>query len=153
KAFQNIYSLLRPEGGNCLLTVFARSPYYDAYQKLSKTIQWSAYMTDVENYTCSWHYAYDPVGEVNKILKDCGFHDIEVQLRPIIYTYASIEDFKKNMKAVSHYTHRIPVERQEEFMNDFAEAMMKAKPNFKYFNDCNGGFNFPFEQLIIFARK
>lgn len=60
----------------------------------------------------------------------------------------------ENMKAVSHYTHRIPAELQDEFMNDFAEAMIKAKPHFKFFNCVRqGAFNFPFEQLIIFARR
>ncbi|XP_073822309.1 juvenile hormone acid O-methyltransferase-like [Musca autumnalis] len=153
KAFQNIYSLLRPDGGNCLLTIFARSPYYDAYQTMSKTIKWSSYMSDVDDYTCSWHYSYDPVEEVKKLLKECGFREFEVQLKPTIYTYSNIEDFKNNMKAVSHYTHRIPIELQDDFMNDFAKAMIKAKPSFKYFNDHVGEFNFPYEQLVIFARR
>lgn len=97
KAFQNIYSLIRPEGGDCLLTIFARSPYYDAYQSLSKTGKWASYLYDVNNYTCQWHYATDPVLQVQKILEECGFHDIDVKLVPKIYTYENYKIFKRKL--------------------------------------------------------
>ncbi|XP_013114872.2 juvenile hormone acid O-methyltransferase [Stomoxys calcitrans] len=152
-ALQNIYSLLRPEGGNCLLTIFARAPYFEAYLHLSKTSKWSPYMGEVDKYTCCWHYCKDPENELNGILEDIGFRDIDVKLRPTVYTYESFEAFKSNMKAVSHYCHRMPTSLQDEFISDFAEAMMRANPNFDHYDSDGKAFRLPFTQLVIFARK
>lgn len=61
--------------------------------------------------------------------------------------------FLDNMKAISHYTHRIPASMHDDLIEDFVAALIKVNPNFKYFDDQGKSFKFPYEQLVIYARK
>lgn len=90
----NIYNLLRPEGGDCLLVFLAANPIFDIYKLLSKSSKWSSYMKDVDQFISPLHYSHDPKMEFCSMLKDAGFSDIQVELKHKVYVYEGLEIFK-----------------------------------------------------------
>lgn len=91
---QNIFNLLRAEGGDCLLVFLAANPIFDVYKLLSKSNKWSVYMKDVNHYISPLHYSNDPKQEFSAMLKEVGFSDICVELQNKVYVYEGLEILK-----------------------------------------------------------
>lgn len=94
QALSNIFELLRPEGGDCLLVFLASNPVYDVYKLLSKSPSWSTYMKDVDNFISPLHNSTDAKLEFSLMLKEAGFKDLQVELREKVYVYEGLEVLK-----------------------------------------------------------
>lgn len=67
--------------------------------------------------------------------------------------YNPLSHFIGNMQAISPYIHRIPIEMQDEFMDDYIEAMADLDWHFPLLNKEDNTFRMPYKQMVIYARK
>ncbi|XP_073822305.1 juvenile hormone acid methyltransferase [Musca autumnalis] len=154
QALQNIYNLLRPQGGDCLLVFLAANPTFDIYKTLSKSAKWSAYMKDVNRFISPLHHSNDPKLEFTQMLEDAGFTNLEVDLREKVYVYEGLEILKDNIKAVCPFLDRIPVSRHNEFLDDFIDIVTEL--DLRQSNDASGEmdkFNSPYKLIVAYAKK
>ncbi|XP_005179560.1 juvenile hormone acid O-methyltransferase-like [Musca domestica] len=154
QALQNIYDLLRPEGGDCLLVFLATNPVFDVYKLLSKSTQWSPYMKDVHRFISPLHYSSDPKMEYTKMLKETGFTDIQVDLKEKVYIYEGLETLKDNVKAVCPFLDRIPLSRHNAFLDDFVN-IVSHDLDLRHI-EANGEiqkFISPYKLLVAYAKK
>uniref|UniRef100_A0A1I8PXL7 Methyltransferase type 12 domain-containing protein n=1 Tax=Stomoxys calcitrans TaxID=35570 RepID=A0A1I8PXL7_STOCA len=152
QAFRNIYKLLRPEGGDILINTAPYVSDFEGYTSLSKQDKWSSYLYGMEKYTSSLQNNDNPRQYMLDLFSDIGFIDCFVETRERVYKY-NWEAFKKNMRAASPYIHRIPVTKQDEFMDDYAEAMANLEWKYKLYNKSDQTIRMPYRQMVLYARK
>uniref|UniRef100_A0A1I8PQK9 Methyltransferase type 11 domain-containing protein n=1 Tax=Stomoxys calcitrans TaxID=35570 RepID=A0A1I8PQK9_STOCA len=152
QAFRNIYKLLRPEGGDILINTAPYVAVFEGYTSLSKQDKWSAYLYGMEEYTSSLQNDDNPRQHMLDLLADVGFTDCFVETRERDYKY-TWDAFKKNMRAISPYIHRIPVTKKDEFMNDYAEAMANLEWEYSLYNKSDRTIRMPYKQMVIYAKK
>ncbi|XP_061394069.1 juvenile hormone acid O-methyltransferase-like, partial [Musca vetustissima] len=125
QALKNIYKLLRPQGGDCLLVFLASHPLYDAYKMTSRMSEWSKYMHDVDSIISPLHYVREPQQEYAALMADVGFSKFKVKLQHKTFDYKSFEVFRANMKAVNPFLDRIPPALHSDFMDDVMLMLLK----------------------------
>ncbi|XP_075150090.1 juvenile hormone acid methyltransferase [Haematobia irritans] len=153
QALNNIYNLLQPTGGDCLLVFLAANPIYDIYKILSKSIKWQCYMQDVDSFISPLHYSEDPIKEFSQMLKETGFIDIQVELREKVYIYEGLDILKDNIKAVCPFLDRIPRSQHEEFLEDFIDIVTKLDLRHCNVNEGIHKFSSPYKLIVAYAKK
>ncbi|EDS34350.1 juvenile hormone acid methyl transferase [Culex quinquefasciatus] len=151
-AFANIFNLLRAEG-DCLLTFLARNPIFDIYYQLSKTDKWKKYMSDVDRFISPYQYCENPSEEIGKILSSVGFNKYKIQIMDRIYEYKGIDSLKPVL-AVNPFCERMPLDLQEDFMDDYIDIVRKMAYHKNGHEDANDyKFITPYKLVIVYASK
>ncbi|XP_037817110.1 juvenile hormone acid O-methyltransferase [Lucilia sericata] len=154
QALQNIYNLLKAEGGDCLLVFLASNPIFDVYKLLSKSTKWSTYMKDVDQFISPLHYSKDPKTEFSAMLKEVGFSIVNIELKHKVYVYEGLEILKDNVKAVCPFLERMPLNLHDTFMDDFINTVTSLDLKLDHHsNELDSKFNSPYKLLIAYARK
>ncbi|XP_055386736.1 juvenile hormone acid O-methyltransferase [Condylostylus longicornis] len=150
KALQNVYNILH-EDGDCLITFLAYNPVYDIYNDLSMNPKWCKYMTDVHKFISPFQYKENPDQDFRLLLKSIGFQTIQIEMKNLLFVYEGLENLKRNNKAVNPFVNRLPVNLQDEFMNDYIRGVIS-----KGFSQKNGDdfiFPTPYKLVVAYARK
>ncbi|EAT42177.1 AAEL006280-PA [Aedes aegypti] len=152
-AFSNIYNLMAPNG-DCLLGFLARNPIFDIYDQLSNSAKWSMYMTDVDKYISPYQYCENPVGEIEEILSSVGFTKYKIHIADKIYVYEGIDSLKKAVQAVNPFSERMPLDLQEDFLNDYIAVVRRMSLS----ENCCGNENdykfiTPYKLVVVYAVK
>ncbi|XP_061397332.1 juvenile hormone acid O-methyltransferase-like [Musca vetustissima] len=153
QALQNIYDLLRTEGGDCLLVFLASNAVYDVCKLLSKSTNWSPYMQDVNRFISPLHHSNDAKWEFTQMLKETGFTQLHVEMRDKVYIYQNEEILKDNFKAICPFLERIPLSQHNDFLDDFVDTvtsldLRRCDPNGKTHK-----FLSPYKLIVAYAKK
>ncbi|XP_063626181.1 juvenile hormone acid O-methyltransferase-like [Cydia splendana] len=119
-AFSNIYRLL-DEGGSCLLLFLGHMPIYDVFRVLARRDRWSAYLNNVDSFTSPYHDSQDPENEVKTLMTRIGFKNVEVRHQDKFFTFSSLDNCKKAVKAVTPFD--IPEELWPEYLSDYLQVV------------------------------
>lgn len=85
RAFSNICQLLKP-GGDCLVSMLAQIPLFDAYELMSQSSKWMKYMQDVNEFVSPYQKAEDPGALAETFLKSFhGSYKVHVRERVFVY--------------------------------------------------------------------
>ncbi|ALC40009.1 jhamt [Drosophila busckii] len=152
-ALGNIYELLRPEGGDCLLVFLASNPVYEVYKRLHSNPKWSSYMQDVDQYISPLHYSADPVEKFCQLISDAGFTYHNVELRSEVFVYEGVRTLKDNVKAICPFLERIPSEMHEEFLNDFVAIVISMNLQEGGNSEDEQRFISSYKLIVAYARK
>ncbi|KAL9926951.1 juvenile hormone acid O-methyltransferase-like [Glossina fuscipes fuscipes] len=149
KALENIYQLLRPESGDCLLVILIDNPIYEIYLSLSKLPKWSSYMADVKRFICPFYRTEKPQEKFAALLKETGFSHIKTELRHNAYDFNGVDTVKDNAEAICPFLDRIPSQRHPEFWQDFFNIVVDLK-----LQDATGDkITVPYVAMVAYARK
>lgn len=85
--------MLKPKG-ICLLTFLVSNPIFDIYMELSKTIKYTKYMYDVENYISPYHFEDQPEKLFKKYLEEAGLKEFHVEIKENLFVYEDISHLK-----------------------------------------------------------
>lgn len=85
--------MLKPNGV-CLLTFLVSNPIFDIYMELSKTIKYTKYMYDVENYISPYHFEDQPEKLFGKYLEETGLKEFHVEIKERVFVYEDINHLK-----------------------------------------------------------
>ncbi|XP_075150992.1 juvenile hormone acid O-methyltransferase-like [Haematobia irritans] len=98
QALENIYHLLRPEGGDCLLVILASHPIIGAFRLTSQMEKWSRFMFDMDSrITAPMQTSKNPGEDFSKLLSEVGFSDYTVEMQEREFVYGSLEIYKENV--------------------------------------------------------
>ncbi|KAH8413227.1 hypothetical protein KR009_009057 [Drosophila setifemur] len=151
-ALGNIYNLLRPEGGDCLLAFLASNPVYEVYKLLKLNEKWSSYMQDAEEFISPLHYSLNPGEEFCQLLKEVGFVHHNVEIRNEVFVYEGVRTLKDNVKAICPFLERMPSTLHEDFLDDFIEIVISMNLQQGEGNQ-DQKFISPYKLVVAYARK
>lgn len=100
---ENIYNLLRPEGGDCLLVFLASHIIFDVYKILSKSSKWSSYMKDVDQFISLFQYSNNAKLQYSFLLNEAAFSDIQVEVKNKVFVYKGLKTFKGKLDLLLFY--------------------------------------------------
>ncbi|EDV94172.1 juvenile hormone acid O-methyltransferase [Drosophila grimshawi] len=157
-ALGNIYSLLRNEGGDCLLVFLASNPVFEVYKVLHANKKWAHYMQDVDQFISPLHYSTNPVEQFTQLLSEAGFIHHNVELRSEVFVYEGVNTLKDNVKAICPFLERIPSKQHEEFLDDFVDVVIAMNLQQDLVQDHNNDrlqqrFISPYKLIVAYARK
>ncbi|XP_017064507.2 juvenile hormone acid O-methyltransferase [Drosophila eugracilis] len=151
-ALGNIYNLLKPEGGDCLLAFLASNPVYEVYKLLKINEKWSTYMQDVEQFISPLHYSLNPGEEFSHLLNDVGFIQHNVEIRNEVFVYEGVRTLKDNVKAICPFLERMPTDLHEDFLDDFIDIVISMNLQQGERNE-DQKFLSPYKLVVAYARK
>ncbi|EDW90127.1 juvenile hormone acid O-methyltransferase [Drosophila yakuba] len=151
-ALENIYNLLKPEGGDCLLAFLASNPVYEVYKILKTHEKWSPYMQDVERFISPLHHSLNPGEEFSQLLNDVGFVQHNVEIRNEVFVYEGVRTLKDNVKAICPFLERMPSDLHEQFLDDFIEIVISMNLQQGDKNE-DQKFLSPYKLVVAYARK
>ncbi|XP_061397335.1 juvenile hormone acid O-methyltransferase-like [Musca vetustissima] len=125
-ALENMYKLLRREGGDCILVFFGYNNIFDANNIMSSNPKWSQYIKNVNRFVSPLHDSPDPKRTFYKMMEDAGFCNISIEVKEGIYYYDNLENFKENIIPVCGIFDFIPTSRHEEFLEDYFNVMAET---------------------------
>ncbi|XP_073821507.1 juvenile hormone acid O-methyltransferase-like [Musca autumnalis] len=149
QAVKNIYNLLRPEGGDCLLVFLSSHPMYEVYKLMSDRDKWSQYMYDKERFISPLQNVKEPDQKFATFMREAGFSQFEVKLLHKHFVYESFEVFRTDMKAVNPFLDRVPVALHEEFMDDIMLEIIKQVGLTAHQVDLKAQFTVPYANKIF----
>ncbi|XP_075150988.1 juvenile hormone acid O-methyltransferase-like [Haematobia irritans] len=152
-ATRNIFQLLRPEGGDCLLIFMADHAIFDAYNYISHFNKWSEYVKDVHRFISSLHFSVDPKAEFTEIMIEAGFSNITVELKKKIFNYGDLDNLKENVKSVCGLLNAIPVSLHSEFLDDFVTIMCEFGTRNGYLSHSNSKYNLQYNLIVAYGQK
>ncbi|XP_073826566.1 juvenile hormone acid O-methyltransferase-like [Musca autumnalis] len=153
QALENIFNLLRPKCGDCLLVFLASHPLYEAYRMTSGNSKWSEYMYDIDSIISPFQYVDQPAEKYVDLMSQVGFTKSEVRLLQKQFTYESFDVFRANMKAVNPFIHRIPMALHEEFMDEVMFMYLKHMGLHEEEMDFKAKCSVSYGLLVAFGRK
>ncbi|KAI9586407.1 juvenile hormone acid O-methyltransferase-like [Glossina fuscipes] len=124
QALENIYQLLRPENGDCLLVFPTNSTAFEAHLLLRQSPKWSSYMTDVERFIGPFRRTKNVQEIFATMLREAGFSHIKVELHHDTYDYKTVNILKDNMEAVCPFLGRMIADQRSEFLQDLFNTMV-----------------------------
>ncbi|KAI8042966.1 juvenile hormone acid O-methyltransferase [Drosophila gunungcola] len=151
-ALGNIYNLLKPEGGDCLLAFLASNPVYEVYKILKRNDKWSTFMQDVEQFISPLHYSVNPGEEFSQLLNEVGFEQHNVEIRNEVFVYEGVRTLKDNVKAICPFLERMPSTLHEEFLDDFVDIVISMNLQQGEKNE-DQKFLSPYKLVVAYARK
>ncbi|XP_017134068.1 juvenile hormone acid O-methyltransferase [Drosophila elegans] len=151
-ALGNIYNLLKPEGGDCLLAFLASNPVYEVYKILKGNDKWSTFMQDVEQFISPLHYSVNPGEEFSQLLNEVGFEQHNVEIRNEVFVYEGVRTLKDNVKAICPFLERMPSTLHEEFLDDFVDIVISMNLQQGEKNE-DQKFLSPYKLVVAYARK
>ncbi|XP_061394065.1 juvenile hormone acid O-methyltransferase-like [Musca vetustissima] len=125
-ALENIFKLLRPEGGDCILIFFGYNNIFEANHIISSNPKWSQYIKNVNRFVSPLHHSQNPKETFCKMMENSGFCNISIELNQGIYYYDNFENFKENIIPVCGIFDFIPKSRHDEFLEDYFNVMAKT---------------------------
>ncbi|XP_012227039.1 juvenile hormone acid O-methyltransferase-like [Linepithema humile] len=153
QAFENIYSMLRPNGTMLVLMV-GYHDIFEVIQVLAKDDRYSSYIGDVKNYVSPYHNSKRPHKELKDLLGNIGF---EVQHSSTREAVCSIDTkkFLTSIKSFISFSDNMPEDLAEEFKNDYIREYMERKIVYDAHHDCkNCTFVIDlYKLLVVSARK
>lgn len=149
--FKNIYNLMET-GGECFLEIVTSTPIFEVYRSFECNTKWNNWVYDVERYISPYHDYQDPKKELMKMMFDIGFHNVDIQDEEVSYIFEDMEAMKNTLKAVNPF--KIPLEKYNEFWNDYFELWKKFEGLDQYGRDYfANGIEYKFKVLIVHAQK
>lgn len=91
QAFRNIYDLLKPEGGDCLLSFQPYMPIFDIYEALKDTSTWSPYLGHIDYFTGPLQRIEED--ELLCMVQNAGFYNIHIEYTYEVQNYESAQEF------------------------------------------------------------
>ncbi|KAH8377540.1 hypothetical protein KR093_005879 [Drosophila rubida] len=154
-ALNNIYDLLRNEGGDCLLVFLASNPVYEVYKVLHTNKKWAAYMQDVEQFISPLHTSSKPAEQFTQLLEEAGFLYRNVEVRSEVFVYEGVRTLKDNVKAICPFLERMPAALHEEFLDDFVNVVVSMNLQQQHIGDDQQQQRFasPYKLVVAYARK
>ncbi|XP_073826313.1 juvenile hormone acid O-methyltransferase-like isoform X2 [Musca autumnalis] len=153
QVLENIFNLLRPTSGDCLLVFLASHPIYEAYRMTRAISKWSKYMYDVDTILMPYQDVEQPAEQYADLMSQVGFSKFEVELQQKLYTYENFEIFRANMKAVNPFINRIPMALHEEYIDDLMLMLLKHMNLRAEDMDFKAKFSVPYRLIVAFGRK
>ncbi|XP_061395313.1 juvenile hormone acid O-methyltransferase-like, partial [Musca vetustissima] len=151
QALRNIYDLIRPEGGDCLLSFAPYIPTVDIYEALKDSSTWAPYLGHT-------NYFNGPLQRIEefalvKLLQDIGFYNVHVQMTYDVYIYETPQEFSDHMAASSFFLKHIPPSMHEKLMVDFLEVARRlgCRASSACGRKCK--FSFNFTNAVVYAKK
>ncbi|XP_073821716.1 juvenile hormone acid O-methyltransferase-like [Musca autumnalis] len=153
-ALNNIFHLLRPEGGgDCLLIFMSSHTIFDTYLYIKLNSKWSKYIPNVRQCISPLQGCENSQSEFAKQMIEAGFKDVKVELKQRTVNYGNAESFKENLKSICGILHYIPASKQSEFMDDFVEIMTKFMISENHQNEDECKYAMKYELLVAYGRK
>ncbi|CAO1315914.1 unnamed protein product [Diamesa serratosioi] len=152
QTISNIYKLLKTNG-TCLMAFLITNPIYDIYLELSRSIKYMNYMSDVNDFISPYHFEEKPLDVINKYLDDAGFKTFHVENRDKVFIYDDIELLKFSVKAVNPFSERMPLNIQDDFLNDYVKVVEKL--NLIRSNEITSTKTVitPYKLMVVIANK
>ncbi|XP_075152632.1 juvenile hormone acid O-methyltransferase-like [Haematobia irritans] len=153
-ALRNIYKLLRPQGGDCFMTFFSYNNIFAAnYYMDHLSPKWSQYIEKGKCFVNPLHFSKDAVTEFASLMKEEGFQNVSVKLKPVTYFYDNLEKFKENIMPVCAALNFIPKSLHTEFMNDFIDVMAKCGAQHRGLNEVDCKYQMTADMIVAFGDK
>ncbi|XP_075150987.1 juvenile hormone acid O-methyltransferase-like [Haematobia irritans] len=150
QSFHNIYDLLRPHDGDCLLLfTIDFGGLYDILNRLRMAFKWSKYLNNLGCITAPLHHSRNPKNDLFIILNDVGFSEYEIHITNKVFDYDNEAIFQKNMNAVNPFLKFIPAGSHQQFSRAFVDTAISL--GFK--NTTNERIRFHYKAVVIYARK
>ncbi|GFY61919.1 juvenile hormone acid O-methyltransferase [Trichonephila inaurata madagascariensis] len=122
KGFQNVYHLLKP-GGQAVILIVSESPYASAVSEMQNNLKWKRFLKDIDTYTTSYNNSKFNTSYYNKILREIGFEILHCKREMKNDVFISEEQYRDFFTSINVSTSHIPVDRKEEFLNEFFETL------------------------------
>ncbi|XP_073821506.1 juvenile hormone acid O-methyltransferase-like [Musca autumnalis] len=153
-ALRNMFKLLRPSGGDCILTFFGYNNIFDANKMMSSNPKWSQYMNiDVDRFVSPLHYSPNPKEEFKQMMEEAGFCNISIDIRQGIYLYDNFENFKENIIPVCGIFDCIPKSRHLEFFDDYFNVMAETVAKKSGISLEDAMFSVAADLIVVYAQK
>lgn len=134
-------------------------------------------MSDVDRFISPYQYCENPSEEIGKILSSVGFNKYKIQIMDRIYEYKGIDSLKRKYSrvyvvilpylliefkfifagavlAVNPFCERMPLDLQEDFMDDYIDIVRKMSYHKNGHEDANNyKFITPYKLVIVYASK
>ncbi|XP_005184548.1 juvenile hormone acid O-methyltransferase [Musca domestica] len=151
QALRNIYDLIRPEGGDCLLSFAPYVPIMDIYESLRDSATWAPYLGHTD-------YFNGPLQRIEefalvKLLQDIGFYNVHVQFNYDVYNYDSPQEFSDQMAASSLFLKHVPASMHEKLMVDFLEVARRLGCRASSACGTKCKFSLNFTNAVVYAKK
>jgi ubiquinone/menaquinone biosynthesis C-methylase UbiE len=142
-ALQGIANSLVEKGKAILLLSHKKSFYHFALDVTCAQPRWQAYFKEYKN-----PRSFFELGEYKALLKDAGLEVEDLVEREMIHHFNSIEKFKSFLASSMANVKQIPLDQQDDFLNDFCKEFFKQ-------SNCNDLTNIPvgFWCLEVVANK
>ncbi|XP_005179565.1 juvenile hormone acid O-methyltransferase-like [Musca domestica] len=125
-ALKNMFNLLRPEGGDCILVFFSYNSVFQANHMLNCDPKWSKYVENVDRFVAPLQFRQNPTNELRDMMKAAGFSNISMDVKQATYHYKNMEEFRESLITVCGIYDFIPECRQSEFLDGYVEAFEKV---------------------------
>uniref|UniRef100_A0A1B6BZQ1 Methyltransferase type 12 domain-containing protein n=1 Tax=Clastoptera arizonana TaxID=38151 RepID=A0A1B6BZQ1_9HEMI len=144
QAFKNIYDLLRP-GGQILVWFFGFCNFTDNWEAVKRKEKWRPYIGMQPPLTFRFHDSEDVVGDVSKLIKSIGFHDVTVECQRLNYILEDkSHDYRGTLEFLAPWQEMIPKELRTEYLDDTYSAFKELTKN---------PDDFKFDRIVVVASK
>ncbi|XP_013114875.2 juvenile hormone acid O-methyltransferase-like [Stomoxys calcitrans] len=129
QSLKNFYQLLRPKGGDCILSFFFDNHVFHTCNHLGSSPKWFQYTQGKGQFHLEFLNSKDPITDFCNMMTAEGFQNVEVKMKPVVYNYGNKENFKENMISVLHIFDFLTKAQQDEFFDEFVDhlAQLAAK--------------------------
>ncbi|XP_061397337.1 juvenile hormone acid O-methyltransferase-like [Musca vetustissima] len=152
-ALENIFKLLRPEGGDCILTFFGYNNIFEANHIISSTPKWSPYIKNVNRFVSPLHNCSNPKETFCKMMEDLGFCNISIEVKEGIYYYDNFENFKENIIPVCGIFDFIPKSCHDEFLEDYFTVMAETTAKKRGLSLRDSMYAVASDMFVVYAQK
>uniref|UniRef100_A0A1I8QF53 Methyltransferase type 11 domain-containing protein n=1 Tax=Stomoxys calcitrans TaxID=35570 RepID=A0A1I8QF53_STOCA len=128
-ALRNTLSLLRPQGGDCIVIFFSCNSFCKACNKLSNSSKWSSFTQGRGLFILPFEDSNDSKKDFRNMMLDEGFRNINVDKKTILYDYGSASIMREGLLSVCRPLEFIPKARREEFLDDLLPLMAEIAAN------------------------
>lgn len=147
RALKNVYDLLVP-GGDMLIHLVAKVPYYELLQKQWEDPRWTSYFN--QSMIPNIHNYKRPEKYFETLLSESGFPDIQICTEERNFSYNNWLHCLKSLLAIDPIFAKLDMESKEEYMVDF---FFRLKEIFSDYEEDNGAIRMPYTLLVIYASK
>ncbi|XP_046475021.1 juvenile hormone acid O-methyltransferase-like [Neodiprion pinetum] len=154
KAFENIFTLLRP-GGSTLLVFLANNPGFKAYETLAAMPRYQPYMKDVDRYIPLFQHTEQRRETLKSLVQDEGFEVLHYSRRERSYIFDTPETLTKFMLAVNPFIERMPVDLRSEYVKDLVAEAVKETIIFNKSNSNENKYSMlsRYYIFVLYLRK
>ncbi|XP_073822319.1 juvenile hormone acid O-methyltransferase-like [Musca autumnalis] len=153
-ALRNMFKLLRPSGGDCILTFFSYHNVFETNKIMSSNPKWSQYMTvDVDRFVAPLQYSPNPKEEFKQMMEETGFSNISIDIKHGIYRYDNLEVFKESIIPVCGIFDCIPKSRHLEFIDDYCKVMTETAAKKRGISLQEALLTMAADMIVVYAQK
>ncbi|XP_075152636.1 juvenile hormone acid O-methyltransferase-like [Haematobia irritans] len=122
QALRNIYNLLRPEGGDFIVTFFSYSNFFEACYQLANSSKWLPYTNGKGQFIMNFQNSKNTEEDFRIMMESVGFRNVEVKMKSVLYDYGNKDIFKESMISICPTLNFIPISHQDDFLNDMVSS-------------------------------